>query len=271
MQQATNSGFWFVTRRQLFRAWSQEASGAGRYGLAALVVPPILYFALGAGNWGPIGPVVVGALLLTLAWRAWTRFVPDEAAFDAELGEYVRRFGAPARLILRPGLGKAPPPAEDDVHDHGVAGILVVDEDLLVDLLVLNNVHAGLGCAVVSKGGYPKHVVEKLRPHARTAPVYLLRGSATSFDTMVRALERLFPGRAGAVTRDLGVAGGRGWIPGHPGLSRDKEVAPDSLRMATLSNLLVRAVQVGGSLAEAHRSVARSSRSSSWGDSNGWG
>jgi hypothetical protein len=274
MATATSHGTWFVTKRQLWLAWSAPTTDVRGYYLAALVLPAVLYI-FGAGDWGGVGTLAICGGLGGLAWLVSRRIVPNEDDFDDALSEYIRRFGPPPKLLLEPRLRTPPEPApEGDTHAHGAAGILLVDDDLLVDLLVLNNVHATNGLAVVSTVGYPDYLLETLQPISVERPLYLLHGSKTSYPTMVAAARALFPGRTEAPTRDLGVENGHAWIPRTKGLRRDRHQAPDGLRVALLVTLLRSALDSGSTLAQAHRvalAASRRSSSSSFGDSHGWG
>ena len=275
MAKATSHGTWYVTRRQLYQAWAKPEGGLGWLTVFAVAAPAALLYLL-----PPSLPVLVliGVIVLGLAWRARRLFVPDEDSFDALLADYRRRYSTPNRLLLQPGLHQPPPPSpEGDEHAHGTAGILLVDDDLLVDLLVRNNQHAALGLAIVSISGYPAYVLPPLQASAPTAKLYVLHGAGTPYPEMAAAAQRLFPGRAAPPNADLGLGHrSAGWIT-LPPLSRSNVRHVDSLGSARLIALLARAISLGVPLRSAHtlmaKERARSGRRSgfTWEDSGGFG
>lgn len=279
MQGATANGTYHVTRDQLFTAWSDRVGGGGMQKLRVLLAfgAPIALHMAGAANWGPMGPVTIGAALLVLAAFSWRADVADEQTFDKALSTHVRRFGIPDRLLLKPRLAEAPPKAEGDVHDHGVAGILLVDDDRLVDFLVLNGVHAQVGYAVISKTGYPEYVLEPLTRLPDSTPLLTLHSTETSYQSMVDAARTLLPGRSTPPTRDLGM--GRQslrWFNPRNSLRRIRaRRAPSMLMPAWFIQLLTRALVDGVTLLGAsnniHAERRRSRGSSSLGDTHGWG
>lgn len=48
---------------------------------------------------------------------------------------------------------------EPDIYDYGIKGIIVLDSDCLVDLLVLNHFHKEKGVLVLSCKGYPSYLI----------------------------------------------------------------------------------------------------------------
>jgi hypothetical protein len=75
-----------------------------------------------------------------------------------------------------------PPPewSESDIYDYGVEGILFVEHEILVDLLVLNGFHADSRVLVVSESGYPKYIakhVERILVDQPDVPLFSLHDS----------------------------------------------------------------------------------------------
>ncbi len=79
--------------------------------------------------------------------------------FEKLLAKWRKAKKETPRLIEQPSLG-APPPdwPEADIYNYGVEGVLIVDRDLTVDLLVLNGVHAEQRLLVLSESGYPDYI-----------------------------------------------------------------------------------------------------------------
>ena len=85
------------------------------------------------------------------------------------------------KLLTEPTLHQPPPEwSEGDIYDYGVEGLLIVDEDRLVDLLVLNGFHAEQRCAVISKTGYPSYVLPHVKKSLKARsnmPVFVLHAA----------------------------------------------------------------------------------------------
>ncbi len=86
-----------------------------------------------------------------------------------------------------------PPPewSEPDIYDYGVEGILIVEHDLLVDLLVLNGLHSRERVLIVSLDLYPTYLVPvaaELLREREDLPVYLLHDATASGVTMLDRL-----------------------------------------------------------------------------------
>lgn len=80
------------------------------------------------------------------------------------LEKYEAKKGA-VSFLLRDDQPLANPPsdwAEQDLYDYGVEGILIVSRPILVDLFVMNGLHAANRVLVVSECGYPNYIVRNV-------------------------------------------------------------------------------------------------------------
>ena len=95
---------------------------------------------------------------------------PRYADFEDLMARWQRVFPIPG-LVTRPML-KEPPPKwrESDIYDYGLERLLIVDEERLVDLFVLNNLHAEQRCAIISSTGYPSYILPHLKKSLAARP-----------------------------------------------------------------------------------------------------
>lgn len=123
---------------------------------------------------GALGTGVVSLVLLF--YRP-----PSRQTVDGWLERWFQSGREIERLIREPRLHEPPPEwPESDIYDYGVEGIVLVQHDLLVDLLVLNDVHGTQRVLVLSESGYPEYLLPVgrrcLEEHPEL-PVYLLHDS----------------------------------------------------------------------------------------------
>jgi len=92
------------------------------------------------------------------------------------------------KLITAPRLQQPPPEwSEPDIYDYGFERLIIVERDELVDLFVLNNLHAEQRALVIAESGYPNYL---LAPAAKTLaanpnlPVYLLHDATPEGEQM---------------------------------------------------------------------------------------
>lgn len=91
-------------------------------------------------------------------------------------------------FLTKPTLHEPPGPVpEKDIYDYGVEGILIVDQDLYVDLLVKNKLHAEFRLLIIAKSTYPSYLHEqanRLLAERSDLPVYLLHNGTTIVKNM---------------------------------------------------------------------------------------
>jgi hypothetical protein len=110
------------------------------------------------------GAVAIICLIMAVA-RALRR-PPNRREWDGIVAKWQtsKRRDALAKMITEPRLGTPPPEwQEPDIYDYGVERILIVERDLLVDLFVLNGLHAEHRALVLSETGYPDYLVPRAR------------------------------------------------------------------------------------------------------------
>lgn len=98
-------------------------------------------------------------------------------------------------LLREPGRLAVPPPEweESDIYDYGAEGVLVVDRDLIVDLLVLNDFHTSNRVLVIGESGYPDYLMplaRRLLEERDDLPIFLLH-DAQEPDSNGSMLERI--------------------------------------------------------------------------------
>ena len=116
------------------------------------------------------------------------------------------------KLIVSPRL-KSPPPQspESDLYDYGVQRLLIVQRDELVDLFVLNNLHAEQAMLVLSINGYPNYLLghaKRVLEEQPDLPVHLLHDADTAGQKMQSQLPKLGLPLAGRKVIDLGFTAG---------------------------------------------------------------
>lgn len=159
-------------------------------------------------RWGfGVGPLLAPSLLFAHR-RSARRVLPSRQEVDRWITHWTGQRGPIEGLLLEPGLG-APSPYRDakDLYDYGVAHLLVVDDDLLVDFLVLNGWAAQHHCLVVSHTGYPTHAVPLARrflSEQPELPVWLYHGPTRhAFEEELRQNDWPLDGHH---VRDLGLS-----------------------------------------------------------------
>ncbi len=124
---------------------------------------------------------------------------PMKEQFARNLGKWKNRrkeFGN-NRLLEQPRLGETPPEwKEQDIYDYGVEGVLLVERDLLVDLLVLNGFHTANRVLVMCESGYPKYLLPlaaRMLEENAELPVFLLHDSTPHGVQMAARLGKSSP------------------------------------------------------------------------------
>lgn len=161
-----------------------------------LLVLPTLWLATELESSGlALGAIVFGALMLLTILKSPTEHTIGLA--ESEILGWLSLWRQAGRdvpkLIEAPRLAEPPkhyrePGGEPDLYDYGVERIIVVERDILVDLLVLNNVHAERKALVLSESGYPSYLVERaieLLQQRPDLPVLLLHDCGERGEAMV--------------------------------------------------------------------------------------
>ncbi len=200
LEKATADGVYFVTPRQLYFEYCRKMrqKGPAKPAVAALV-------ALGgtAALWLTgyeslavwCGVIVVAATIVCL-YRLFSR--PMEFPEFQGIIEKYRRAGGRERLhhvLDKPSLQQPPPDwQEPDIYRYGVERVLLVQRDILVDLFVLNGLHAEQRTLVISETGYPEY----LRPRVKAiltenpkTPVFFLHDATDRGVGMKKRLRKL--------------------------------------------------------------------------------
>ena len=178
IRSASQNGVSYFTKNQLYAAYCRRQKRARAPSIIGVIVALVIAIVMWNRNAGVavVLPVMFAVLLI------WSMFRPPHVlTLKSFLGMIDRwlRAGKPIdKMIQQPTLHQPPPDwSETDIYDYGVERILIVQRDELVDLMVLNNVHAEQRMLVISETGYPQY----LMPHAKRVleerddlPVFLL-------------------------------------------------------------------------------------------------
>ena len=190
-RKASRNDTFYFTENQLYSALAARPPSRVTQGVAGVL------FVVGAvagvsasvnGEW--LAALLVTPIMWLFGWfsLAAAGSVPNRAALEQLVNKWLAAGRDMPRLIRAPALtSPAGPYRENDLFDYGVERIIVVDEDLLVDLLVRNNLHADHRALVISAGGYPRHLrrmAHNLLQQRPDIPVILLHGSGDSAGTM---------------------------------------------------------------------------------------
>ena len=147
----------------------------------------------------------------------WRRVVLARGTSDADATKGAVETWRRARrdlgpIIERPTLdrdGSPPTWPEPDLFDYGAEGIVAVDDPLLVDLLVLNQVHTAAKVAILDgNSGYPRPTAARLAPLVaarQDLPIFLLHRSAGGSPSELERGVRGLLGAADNPVIDLGL------------------------------------------------------------------
>ncbi|MCB1744125.1 MAG: hypothetical protein KDK91_27385 [Gammaproteobacteria bacterium] len=208
LERATGAGSYHVTPGQLYFLYRNQKPTRLNRRLNLLIgcalAGGVLCLWLAPTLW-PFPALVLVVLVLVRVFAGRRRKL-DQVRFDALLGRW-RKQGDPARIaqvIMAPGLHEPPPSwSERDIYDYGVERILIVQQDIMVDALVLNNVHASERALIVAESGYPEYLMPiavRLLEARADLPVFLLHDASAG----------------GAGMRDRLTQAGRLPLAGHP-------------------------------------------------------
>ena len=130
--------------------------------------------------WQTVLLILLGWLLVRNNFNLGVKNAVDHQAFAHQMARWEADHPS-EKLLTEPTLHEPPPEwSEGDIYDYGVEGLLIVDEDRLVDLLVLNGFHAEQRCAVISKTGYPSYDVPHIKKSLNgriDVPVFVLHSA----------------------------------------------------------------------------------------------
>jgi len=268
IRRASANDTYYFTEDQLYTAWCRQAKGMSSpamscgccltvgiaIALATHAGTELIPFRAFVGLFAVFVGLVAFVFLIRLIWRA-VGPPPDEVRFREAVRKWVGVQGPIEKMIETPRLGTPPPEFEEpDLYDYGVERILVVQHDLLVDLFVLNGLHAEHRMLVVSANGYPEYLrdrAQQLLVEALDLPVLLLHDSTPEGVTMGELGVRWLAARN---VIDLGLEPDD--VPRLKSLRatkpkrRNYEVAVASIPYVSLSSLLGNAIAEGVAIAE---------------------
>ncbi|MEL6340428.1 MAG: hypothetical protein AAFQ65_11000 [Myxococcota bacterium] len=253
----------YFTENQLYTALCRTLFPrfALRYATALWIVGgPIAVFLLFVGQPAVAMLIAIFITLFSLMFLGRRLFYSPPDRY--RLPDWIQRIRAGGhrldRLIDKPSLDKPPPDwSEPDIYDYGVERLLVVERPLLVDLLVKNGLHSEARTLIVSEGGYPSHImnrVPKLFEERPDLPVFILHDATPDGLGMRQRMSesRVWSGVAQNAV-DLGVFPDDLKKLGLPALrgNRDGWALPvDTLNPSVLAGLLGTALSTGDALAD---------------------
>ena len=198
LQSVSQNGTAYFTRNQLYAnycrrlkpVWIPQAIfGAVAAFLTFVLLTKPMPFAL-------LGMLSAAASGVLITWAIKAK--PRPLAYDKFMrmvDRWIESKGNIAGLIDGPSLQTAPPDwTEKDIYDYGVERILIVQRDELVDLFVLNNLHAEQRMLVISEAGYPNYllpIARRLLEERLTLPVFLLHDAGPFGEQMAQRLDKL--------------------------------------------------------------------------------
>ncbi|MCA9138010.1 MAG: hypothetical protein KDB00_14660 [Planctomycetales bacterium] len=197
------------TRNQLYGTYCRRQKNSKIPGIiTAILFLGFGVFSIVGNNWiAAAATIFIAAIILLLTFT-----MPPTILARDQFMRLVDRWldgGKPIeKLITTPSLGQPPPQSDEpDLYDYGVRRLLIVERDELVDLFVLNNVHAEQAMLVISVNGYPNYLIS----HARRVleeqpdlPIHLLHDAIGSKEAMLSELGKLNLPLQGHEVIDLG-------------------------------------------------------------------
>ena len=135
---------------------------------------------------GLIATLVAAIVFMVLSSRA---SVTSELALVATQ-RYIAANPHPKVLVR---AGQVRTMLQDDMGDDHVDGIIVVSRDVLVDLLVLNKLHAEAKVLVVSESGYPQKLKERVDQaliEQPNLPIHVLHDVEPAHDNMAARIAK---------------------------------------------------------------------------------
>lgn len=215
VKQVSAQGTRYFTLAQLYLCYLNDhyLKGCGRTGCvltsAVLLVSAVAFAFIG---WWAVGlPLLLMVTYVLTPLRFWVRGKALRAeVFDRDIVQRWETARAPlAKLIRKPQLHHQPQAAPfADIYDYGVACILVVQQEIVVDLMIRNGWHAEHKALVMAESGYPSYVhqrAKKLLAAQDDLPVLLLHDATEAGEDMRARIEKgkLLPVQPDQI-RDLG-------------------------------------------------------------------
>lgn len=175
----------YFTLNQLYAQYCRTYPGSYVKGGVALLMFVAFFTMIALCNGSPTMRIIMVGLLVTLLvavlllwWSGFLSYVPDRNKFERLVARWQDKRGPIEKLVQQPRLHEPPPQwQEPDIYDYGFERLLIVERDELVDLLVLNGVHAQERALVISEKGYPAYLLplaSKALQENPDLPVFLL-------------------------------------------------------------------------------------------------
>jgi len=204
-------------------------------------------------------PALLGLASCLFAVYEASKSAPPLSKWEDYVRRWMQAHGKQGleKYIDQPGMHQPPPDwPEPDLYDYGFEKLIIVQRDILVDWLVLNNMHAGERALIVSETGYPRYLLEhatRTLAENPQLPVYILHDPAPEGDAMLQRVRNssILP-LAGRDIVDLGLSvadckrmKGMKNIGADPGA---RDIPLDTLRYATLAGGVGAALATGVTL-----------------------
>jgi len=194
----------YFTLNQLYAAYlgfhrKSMKSSLGCAGVAAAIslLLGIIGFAVGNPeiSWFGAIPAVVAVLVVLGYFFGGKPPFPSPEEFDAKaVARWEGKRGKLPKLLRQPSLHRPPEDQRfEDIYEHGVERLLIVQRDILVDLFVRNGWHAEQRALVIAESGYPAHLTEYARNLLKERPdlpVFLLHDASPEGADMAKRLAR---------------------------------------------------------------------------------
>ncbi len=211
---ATGDGTYYVTARQLYFEYCRRLGSKGPLTPAITAVSALgVATGLWLSGYDTIAVFCGFFAVVGLVICLYRLFSPPMKFLDFErVIDRYREGGTRERLsqvLEKPTLHNPPPDwQEPDIYRYGVERVLLVQHDILVDLFVLNGLHAEQRTLIISETGYPEYiqprVTEVLKDNPKI-PVFMLHDATDRGIGMKRRLRKLSWLPASEKRIDLGI------------------------------------------------------------------
>ncbi len=193
IRKTSRNGTYYYSRNQLFAVHRTHpvSSRILSFLVASLFAPFAVFLAMENLLLG----CSIGTLAASAAWGTWRpqTWRTPQHRFDRWIDQW-RDAGKPLEgLVENPVVADEPAEwPEDDLYDYGAERVLVVSSERLVDLLVMNNVHAEQRCVIIAESGYPGYLqsrVRRLLEERDDLPVFLLHDASPYASEMAQRVQ----------------------------------------------------------------------------------